>query len=366
MAGDGDFVASVTAPPRRSVPSFTHRIQYSFRARAWRGSALHIFLCFFYLLQHEEMSQLRLRKHTYGKDEDPPELLECDSSSWEIGSDGDASTPDAASKDSNKETKLITELSSPNTAPSALDKFLSTHGAFSGSTFTADQGLKILQWSSWAISYATQSTHSNLSPSLRKLYNEVGMARYVLRFYGFLQSLEGYRSGSWAGGTWDNPRIAKIAKYLMAGSMLFYYPLEHVAYAGWQMPKLVRVNANKVSAISCVFWTTYIVGDFWVSCLKWKDLKAKLGGLREVLVKSKRDDDKLAVADLSREEQTLVNKIRHIKVQLVRCLLFILPAINWSLPNWATDPLLSELPLNSLMLVEAYTSVYQSLRSMYG
>ena len=78
----------------------------------------------------------------------------------------------------------------------------------------------------------------------------------------------------------------------MAVSMCFYYPLEHVAYAGWQMPQLVRVNANKVSAISCVFWTLYIIGDFWVSCLKWKELKKKLGDLREEFAEKKRNDDK--------------------------------------------------------------------------
>lgn len=282
--------------------------------------------------------------------------------SWEKGFNGD----------SDDFPKLIAEQPSlPPTPPPptirTLDKFLSTYGAFSGSAFTADQGIKILQWSSWAISYATQSTHSNLSPSLRKLYNELSFTRYVLRFYGFFQSLEGYRSGSWAGGTWDNPRIAKIAKYLMAGSMLFYYPLEHIAYAGWQMPKLVRVNANRVSAISCVFWTTYIIGDFWASCLKWKELKDKLASLREVLGKPKKSDDgRKSLVELAEEEQSLVKRIRHIKIQVIRCLLFILPSINWSLPNWATDPLLSEVPLNGLMLVEAYTCVYQSLKSMLG
>jgi hypothetical protein len=192
----------------------------------------------------------------------------------------------------------------------------------------------------------------------------MSFTRYVLRFYGLFQSLEGYRSGSWAGGDWDNPRIAKIAKYLMAGSMILYYPLEYVAYAGWKMPKLVRVNANKFSAVSCCFWTAYIVGDFWASCLKLKELKEKLLDLRETLVGKKTNDDKDAVAALATEERTQLNKIRQIKLQLLRCLLFILPAINWSLPNWDTNPLLSELSLNGLMLAEAYTSVYQSLRSM--
>jgi len=255
----------------------------------------------------------------------------------------------------------------PIAEPSKLDNFLATYLDFSGKTFTADQGIKILQWSSWAIAYATQGTHYNdLSPSLRKVSGELSFARYILRFYGFFSSLEGYRSGSWAGGTWDNPQIAKIAKYLMAGSMMCYYPLENVAYAGWKMPGLVKVDANRISAISCGFWTAYIIGDFWASCLKWKELRGRLGDLGGILRGKKRNDEKNAAVDLQDEQAALLKKIRHIKLQVLRCLLFVLPAINWSLPNWTTNPLLKEVQCNGFMLVEAYTSVYQSLRSMCG
>jgi hypothetical protein len=212
--------------------------------------------------------------------------------------------------DSSNDEKTDNIILKQSTTPisSRLDRFLSKYGTFSGSTFTADQGIKILQWSSWAISYATtKSSNVTISPSLRKLYNELSMARYVLRFYGMLQSLEGYRSGSWAGGSWDNPLIAKIAKYIMAGSMLAYYPLEHVAYAGWQMPKLVKVNANKISAISCCFWTAYIVGDFWVSCLKWKELKMKLSDIGDILSgkKNMRKDGNTDGGDGSKEENVV-------------------------------------------------------------
>lgn len=257
----------------------------------------------------------------------------------------------------------------PAPAPSPL---LDTVCTFGAQTFTTDQGLKIIQWSSWAIAYLTASSRQHketLSPALQKLSGEVSFTRYVLRFYGFFQSLEGYRSGSWAGGSWDNPKIAKIAKYLMAGSMLFYYPLEHVAYAGWQLPtlsKFSRDNANKMSALSCVFWTTYIIGDFWASCLKWNELKKKLNDLGRLLAIKKRDDDKAGMMEVEKEQHAVAKRIRIVKLQVVRCLLFILPSVNWSLPNWATNPLLGELPLNGLMLAEAYTSVYQTLVGMRG
>lgn len=211
------------------------------------------------------------------KDYSPPDSPQ----SWEKNFDNDGG---------NGETP--TEQHTPIAVPSKLDKFLDTWTSFGAKTFTADQGLKVFQYSTWAVCYAARSKRGNLSPGLRKLYSELSMTRYVFRMFGFFQSLEGYRSGSWAGGTWDNPLIAKIAKYLLAGSMIFYYPLDHLAYAGWQMPQLVRVNANKVSQISCLFWSVYTISDFWVSCLKWKELKEKLGSLESILTGKKKNDHK--------------------------------------------------------------------------
>jgi hypothetical protein len=204
------------------------------------------------------------------------------------GHDNTNNTSMAAAAAAASSTVVTANNNNNNNISSSLDKFLATYCSFSARTFTTDQGLKVLQWSLWALSYMTKSNKRNrhISPSLRKLYLELSFTRYILRFYGFLQSLEGYRSGSWAGGDkWENPLIPKIAKYVLAGSMLFYYPLEHVAYVGWQVPQLVpRVNANKFSAISCWFWTAYIVGDFWMNCLKWKELKKKLVDLGEIML----------------------------------------------------------------------------------
>jgi hypothetical protein len=311
----------------------------------------------------------RQRKATKNNaDDDTPGLVP--TGSWDKNFEDDefSGGDDDAPVTKDKSTPRIKPTESIAPAPSALKSFLDNYNKFAASTFTADQGLKVLQWSSWAISYLAKSnsTNKHLSPSLRKLYLDLSMTRYALRFYGFFQSLEGYLSGSWAGGSWDNPLIAKIAKYIMAGSMMFYYPLEHVAYAGWQMPNLVRVDANRISAISCCFWTTYIVGDFWVSCLKWAELRKKLFNLGELLVGKKQADDKDAVGEILQEQQSILKKIRHVKLQALRSLLFILPAVNWSLPKWATDPLLSEPVVNGLMLAEAYTCVYQSLRGLLG
>ena len=113
-------------------------------------------------------------------------------SSWEKNFDNNGESHSDEDDNGNDETtksKLTKEVVPAAPTPTALDKFLSTYGSFTASTFTADQGFKILQWSSWAISYATSSSPKykhGLSPSLRKLYSELSMTRYVLRLVNWI------------------------------------------------------------------------------------------------------------------------------------------------------------------------------------
>ena len=208
-----------------------------------------------------------------------------------------------------KHSSILSSASSSSYSK-LFDKFLTIWGKFGGNTFTAEQGLKIIQYSLWAVIYSKSKQQqrngrsngnggndTDVSPDLRKIYTDLSMTRYVFRMYGFFDTIAAYRSGSWAGGTWDNPLIAKIAKYLLAGSMICYYPLDHLAYVGWQMPKTVGklINANKVSQISCLFWSVYTISDFWVSTLKWKELKDKLGSLESMLAGKKNNEDKEAL-----------------------------------------------------------------------
>ena len=63
------------------------------------------------------------------------------------------------------------------------------------------------------------------------------------------------------------------------------------------MPKTVgkHINANKVSQISCLFWSVYTISDFWICTLKWKELKDKLGSLESMLAGNKNNKDKEAL-----------------------------------------------------------------------
>eukprot|EP01082_Thalassiosira_pseudonana_P014677 g13242.t1 g13242 contig8:238963-240183(-) len=257
----------------------------------------------------------------------------------------------------------------------------------------ADMILKIIQWSSWALSRLTSiSTSSFISPLFRNAFLNIMMARYTLRIYSFTQSIEDYRqvyrtqretpSYHWSStthpidtdnnnnnNTWDNPLIAKLT-HLMAFSMLFYYPLEHIALCAWQLPQLAPPSlqlvstqrmmdtGNLFSAVSCRFWVVYVLGDLGGNSLKWRELRRKVERLDGVVVGGLHH----RFNQLQQQQYDfLQGRLRHIKIQTLRSLLFLLPAINWSLSKWATDPLFNELIVNGLMLVEAYTCVYQSL-----
>lgn len=63
---------------------------------------------------------------------------------------------------------------------------------------------------------------------------------------------------------------------------------------------------------------------------------------------------------------SLNHSIHNEQLQIVRSLLFTLPAINWSLPRWDTHPWLKESVVNGLMWTEAVVSFYQSVYSFKG
>ena len=201
--------------------------------------------------------------------------------SWEDSNDDDDND------DGRVQNKGDQPKTSSSTLSRKLDDFLTLWNEWSSSSLRTDQGLKLLQWSFWAASRLTapgtpipgyrgnfnrRYLNPELSPALRKCYEKLSLVRYCLRLYGLPSSIEAVRSGSWSAG-WEDPRIHKLGK-IMAWSMALYYPFEHVAFTGWVVPKFSRqfVDENRWSAISCRFWSIYIVSDFASSVLKLKEL----------------------------------------------------------------------------------------------
>lgn len=202
--------------------------------------------------------------------------------SWEDSNDDADDNDDGRIQ--NKEDQPQTSFS---TLSRKLDDFLIFWNEWSSSSLRTDQGLKLLQWSFWAASRLTapgtptpgyrgnfnrRYLNPELSPALRKCYADMSLVRYCLRLYGLPSSIEAVRSGSWSAG-WEDPRIHKLGK-IMAWSMAVYYPFEHVAFTGFVVPKFSRqfVDENRWSAISCRFWSIFIVSDFASSVLKLKEL----------------------------------------------------------------------------------------------
>jgi hypothetical protein len=57
----------------------------------------------------------------------------------------------------------------------------------------------------------------------------------------------------------------------------------------------------------------------------------------------------------------LNDEMYNVMLLFVRNLFYIAPCTNWSMSNWDTDPLLSDIALNGLMWMEAVICLYQAI-----
>eukprot|EP00953_Heterococcus_sp_UTEX-ZZ885_P013302 7600-Heterococcus_DN1.PRE.3 len=163
------------------------------------------------------------------------------------------------------------------------------------------------------------------SEGLDKLYNEVGMTRCLTRFIGTTDALEAFKNDSWA-GDWKDPRVKQIAK-LQAISMAIYHPMEHVGWAAYIAPKLIRANGDWWFAKACWTWVFYVVADMYITMLKLKELKK-----RELLLQHE-----LQTADGASEREAVFTGLAQLKqgrrllhLQLWRDLFYLPNAVHWS------------------------------------
>lgn len=210
-------------------------------------------------------------------------------------------------------------------------KLLQVYSSYVANSYNQDKLIKTIQYSLWMLS---RFYRGNIREALTKLSGELLWARYATRLVALPTALEGIESGSW--GT------PKALGKAMAWSMLLYYPLEYIAYVKWKAPQLGANHpqmphrlAERASAWSCRCWVAYIVLDIVRSTL----------ALRPTLSPS---------SDTQRNE----------RLQIVRNALFFFPALSWSLPNWDTQPWLSDITFNSLMWLESVVCMYQSLKNL--
>ena len=251
-----------------------------------------------------------------------------------------------------------------------LHVFLGKLSTYVSSSSVQDRGLKLLSYICWFLSKTISRTGNQneycneIGKDLLKIYQHLYMARYASRLFGIPACLEGIRSGSWAdwGPDYDNSCVpistrVKLGKF-MAWCMLFYYPLEHVAYTHWVAPKLVRVNAEKFSAWSCRFWALYVVGDIAQSLLKLKAINQKNTELEHNLNEGH--------CNIIEEHLLEWKKKKSLEyLQLLRNAFYFLPVINWSLPNWESDPWLGENLVNGLCFGESVVCFWQSIYSNF-
>mmetsp|Transcript_16805 Transcript_16805/g.26218 ORF Transcript_16805/g.26218 Transcript_16805/m.26218 type:complete len:271 (+) Transcript_16805:262-1074(+) len=262
-----------------------------------------------------------------------------------------------------------------------IDDVLEDLCEFAGATAEVDKGIKLLSYTSWFLSRFLPSVIRTsdktkrerihkICVGLRKVYTELFMARYAPRLFGIPLCIEGIRNGSWASPEYKDKRIHQLGNF-MAWSMLFYYPLEHVAYARWVAPELIDADAEKFSAYSCRAWALYVVADIVSSFLKIRELCKRDEDIRKQLASLKiseeysKSDGKVQMKEWENELEQLERKKYLQRLQLWRNAFYFLPLVNWSLPNWETDPWLPENLRNGLMLAESIICIWQSIYSYW-
>jgi hypothetical protein len=195
---------------------------------------------------------------------------------------------------------------------------------------------------------ASVATAVDVGAELDKLSGSLTMARYVMRFFGVFESLDGALNDSWTDvETFKNCNVMHTLQRSMAWSMVPYHALEHVAFAGWVAPELCKVDANKWSAWSCAFWSYYVFADIIVCIMQLYELDKK----RKAIEGKDKESEIVAIE----------KKVKNIRCLLLRECIYILPAIHWSLPNWATDPWIPKKTLSVMCFSEAAVNMYQKV-----
>ncbi|CEG50509.1 hypothetical protein PHYSODRAFT_561237 [Plasmopara halstedii] len=200
-----------------------------------------------------------------------------------------------------------------------VDKF----ARFSSRTIDADKFYKTIGYGLGAVGHLmahTMQKETETSKGFQAIASNISMARYVIRFTGGVESFAAWKNDSWCYGD-DSEHIKQVVR-LQALSMIIYYPLEHISYIGFVAPKLLDIDAMKVSRQSCQAWGIYIILDVYANAIRFLTLTSKEKQIKEQM-------------DLSDEERaTLLTSIQLRRRELyyvqLRNFLFAGPCFHWS------------------------------------
>jgi hypothetical protein len=280
-----------------------------------------------------------------------------------------------SNQDDNNDNRLVADAppSTPPTTTTAhttnkrprlpwLGSFLRRYTAAVGQSVHQDRLLKTLQYTLWW--YAQLATAKPQAATT--LATQVSWARFVTRLTDWPTALEAVWNDSWislhdddddnAGGALT--RLGRGCGRLLAWSMLVYYPAEHMALLQWQLPtSLGRIQrvAERASAWSCRAWLVYLLTDIFQSTLALRQQQQQQQARRR-----RRQLEATHQEDPDKGDDHPCRPTKKQVVALARNVLFVLPALHWSLPQWDRQPWLKSTTVNTFMWMEALLSLYQT------
>eukprot|EP00941_MAST-03F_sp_MAST-3F-sp1_P001774 g1774.t1 len=197
-----------------------------------------------------------------------------------------------------------------------------------------------------------------LSVGFCKLSTSLSLARYVGRicggYSGILVEIDNLQNNTFL-ENWKEPWCGTINS-LQSLALLFYYPLEHLAWAGWTAPQLIgsRINADECGRASCFGWLAWITLNIVQVFFRMKELKRI-----KCRVENWKDDDAAAIA-LAKIKKVGVG----LRLEMYRNLCFFLPAVQYCLkPDGRLyhifNPILPQWLTQGLCLAESLIGYYK-------
>lgn len=128
-----------------------------------------------------------------------------------------------------------------------------------------------------------ESTH--LTQICTELFEKLTDARFINRLFGFPAMIQWFNSIKLAKGVSlaTDSDVESVLSKIMAGSMLLYYPLEHMWWlttlkSGKRIEELLQrmnLNGSKLSLWSLRAWLIYVIADIIKTNLALKQLRQR-------------------------------------------------------------------------------------------